>query len=122
MTGTAGGAFGERGMGGSTAQQTVMIDAGKSDGVTCLVYGICRCRWDGDEGRGEKTQTWEEKRLILAGIDERKGITRFGERQRKRPGAGLVYVYVDVNERVAEISIDLVTGHLALSVIVHSEK
>jgi imidazoleglycerol phosphate dehydratase HisB len=37
-------------------------------------------------------------------IDERKGITRFGEREGKRPSAGLVYV----DEGVAKISIDLV--------------
>ena len=31
-------------------------------------------------------------------IDERKGITGFGESKGKRPGAGLVYVDVDVDE------------------------
>lgn len=59
--------------------------------------------------RGEREKTsWEEKRLILGRIDERKEITRLGEWQGKRPGAGLVYVDVDV-----EISIDLVTRDLA---------
>jgi hypothetical protein len=59
---------------------------------------------DGEKGR----TSWEEKALILGWIDERKEITRLGEWQGKRPGAGLVYVDVDV-----EISIDLVTGDLA---------
>lgn len=75
-----------------------MIDAGKSDGVTCCLMVYVDVDGDGALGERERTETWEEKRLILAGIDERKGITRFGERQRKRPGAGLVYVYVDVDE------------------------
>ena len=47
-------------------------------------------------------------------------MTRFGERQGKRPGAGLVYVEVQVDEGVAKISIDLVTRDLALS-FVHRE-
>jgi hypothetical protein len=50
------------------------------------------------DGWGERENTtWEEKPLILGWIDERKEITRFGEWQGKRPGAGLVYVYVDVD-------------------------
>jgi len=55
-------------------------------------YGICR--WGGRWGERENT-SWEEKALILAGIDERKGRTGFGG---ERPSAGLVYVYVDVDE------------------------
>jgi len=69
-----------------------MIDAGKSDGVVI-------CRWDGGCREREKT-SWEEKRCVdLGWIDERKGITGFGDRGKgKRPGAGLVYVDVDVDE------------------------
>jgi hypothetical protein len=70
--------------------------------------GYGTCRWDGGWGERENT-TWEEKPLILGWIDERKEIAGFGEWQGKRPGAGLVYVDVDV-----EISIDLVTRDSAL--------
>ena len=59
-------------------------------------------------GRKEDIR-WE---IDLGGIDERKGRTGFGG---GKPSAGLVYVYVDVDERMAEISIDLVTGNLAQS-------
>jgi hypothetical protein len=60
-------------------------------------------------GWGEReNSSWEEKRLILGRIDERKEITGLGEWQGKRPGAGLVYVDVDV-----EISIDFVTRDVA---------
>lgn len=52
------------------------------------------------------------KRLILGRIDERKEITGLGEWEGKRPGAGLVYVDVDV-----EISIDLVTRDLAQAIV-----
>jgi hypothetical protein len=66
---------------------------------------------DGEMGR-RKGQD-ELGRDLGGWIDERKGMTRLGERRGKRPGAGLVYV----DEGVAKISIDLVTGYLAPAIL-----
>ena len=50
------------------------------------------CGWGEGQERGGKENKNKKTRLILGGIDERKGITGFGREARERPGAGLVYV------------------------------
>jgi hypothetical protein len=48
-------------------------------------------------GWDERNISWEETH-DLGGIDERKGRTGLGEREGERPSAGLVSVYVAVDE------------------------
>lgn len=67
--------------------------------------------WGDGEKKGRRRGGKEKKTVDLGGwIDERKGMTRLGGRQGKRPGAGLVYVDMGEDEGVAKISIDLATG------------